>query len=108
MEKGGKIKDIRDNSIHVVNCVDVYDTVTLVFTEDKKYIPIDFVGEVDMYDEFKEVLTDNPEIIREHLNETVIEPFKEYFKKLNEEFRVSKEKGIPLFNLKENEENEDN
>ena len=40
MNKGDKIIDVRDNSVHIVECVDVYDTVTLVFTEGKKYIPI--------------------------------------------------------------------
>lgn len=43
MNKGDKIVDIRDNSIHIVECVDVYDTVTLVFTEGKKYIPLESV-----------------------------------------------------------------
>ena len=43
MEKGDKIIDNRDNSIHIVNCVDIYETVTLVFTESKKYIPIESV-----------------------------------------------------------------
>ena len=43
MEKGDKIKDIRDNSIHIVESVDVYDEVTLIYTEGKKYIPIESV-----------------------------------------------------------------
>lgn len=41
MIKGNSILDKRDNTLHVVECVDVYDEVTLVFTEGKKYIPID-------------------------------------------------------------------
>jgi ASC-1-like (ASCH) protein len=40
MKKGDKIIDVRDNTEHIVECVDVYDEVTLVFTEGKKYIPI--------------------------------------------------------------------
>ena len=43
MEIGDKIKDIRDNSIHIVESVDVYDEVTLIYTEGKKYIPIESV-----------------------------------------------------------------
>ena len=38
MKKGDIIIDKRDNREHIVECVDVYDEVTLVFTEGKKYI----------------------------------------------------------------------
>jgi len=41
MKKGDKIIDVRDNTEHIVECVDVYDEVTLVFTEGKKYIPLE-------------------------------------------------------------------
>jgi hypothetical protein len=37
-----KIIDVRTNTIHVVDCVDHYDSVSLVFTKNKKYIPIEF------------------------------------------------------------------
>jgi len=54
MNKGDKIIDVRDNSVHIVECVDVYDTVTLVFTEGKKYIPIECTEEVNEFDIVKE------------------------------------------------------
>jgi hypothetical protein len=38
-----KIIDVRTNVIYVVDCVDHYDEVSLVFTKDKKYIPTEFV-----------------------------------------------------------------
>jgi hypothetical protein len=41
MKNGDKIIDVRDNTKHIVECVDVYDEVTLVFTEDRKYIPLE-------------------------------------------------------------------
>lgn len=47
MKKGDIIIDKRDNREHIVECVDVYDEGTLVFTEGKKYIPIEFVKEID-------------------------------------------------------------
>lgn len=50
MEKGDKIIDKRDNTIHIVECVDVYDEVTLVFTESKKYIPVENLREFTMED----------------------------------------------------------
>lgn len=50
MIKGDKIVDVRDNSVHIVECVDVYDTVTLVFTEEKKYIPVENLREFTMED----------------------------------------------------------
>ena len=37
-----KIIDVRTNLIYVVDCVDHYDNVSLVFTKDKKYIPLEF------------------------------------------------------------------
>lgn len=38
-----KIIDVRTNLTYVVECVDHYDNVSLVFTKDKKYIPTEFV-----------------------------------------------------------------
>ena len=37
-----KIIDVRTNLIYVVDCVDHYDEVSLAFTKDKKYIPLEF------------------------------------------------------------------
>lgn len=37
-----KIVDVRTNLIYVVDCVDHYDDVSLVFTKDKQYIPLQF------------------------------------------------------------------
>ena len=37
-----KIIDVRTNVIYVVDCVDHYDDVSLVFTKDKQYIPLEF------------------------------------------------------------------
>lgn len=50
MKKGDKLVDKRDNTIHIVECVDVYETVTLVFTEEKKYIPLENLREFTMED----------------------------------------------------------
>lgn len=56
MKKGDNIIDVRDNSVHIVECVDVYDTVTLVFTEGKKYIPINqSININEIADELKKV-----------------------------------------------------
>lgn len=41
IKKGDKIINKIDLSEKIVDCVDVYDEVTLIFTEDKKYIKID-------------------------------------------------------------------
>jgi hypothetical protein len=37
-----QIIDIRTNLIYEVDCVDHYDGVSLVFTKDKQYIPLEF------------------------------------------------------------------
>lgn len=56
MKKGDNIIDVRDNSVHIVECVDVYDTVTLVFTEGKKYIPINqSININEIADELKKI-----------------------------------------------------
>jgi len=50
MTKGYKFIDERDNSIHVVDSVDVYETVTLYYTQGKKYIPEQYVREYGIDD----------------------------------------------------------
>lgn len=50
MNKGDKIVDVRDNTVHIVESVDVYDTVTLVFTESKKYIPFNHIRDFTVSD----------------------------------------------------------
>jgi hypothetical protein len=40
---GDKIIDVRNGNVDYVISIDEYEDVTLVFTETKKYIPINFV-----------------------------------------------------------------
>jgi hypothetical protein len=37
-----KIIDVRTNLIYVVDCIDHYNDISLVFTKDKQYIPLEF------------------------------------------------------------------
>jgi hypothetical protein len=37
-----QIIDIRTNLIYEVDCIDHYDGVSLIFTKDKQYIPLEF------------------------------------------------------------------
>jgi len=73
MIKGDKIVDVRNNSVHTVECIDVYDTVTLVFTEDKKYIPFNDVREFTI----KDILLDKDfiNIVKEYKKEKLKEKF---------------------------------
>lgn len=41
IKKGYIIKNKKTGNKHIVESVDYYDNITLVFTEDSKYIPLD-------------------------------------------------------------------
>lgn len=78
MEKGDKIKDIRDNSIHIVESVDVYDEVTLIYTEGKKYIPMDKVKNITLTEEIVEVLNEDTLVVEEFIKNSVISKFEKH------------------------------
>ena len=78
MEKGDKIKDIRDNSIHIVESVDVYDEITLIYTEGKKYIPMDKVKNVTLTEEIVEVLNEDTLVVEEFIKNSVISEFEKH------------------------------
>jgi hypothetical protein len=40
---GDKIRNKKTNTIHIVDSIDVFDGLTLIFTKDIKYIPINDV-----------------------------------------------------------------
>lgn len=69
-----KIIDVRTNLIYVVDCVDHYDNVSLVFTKDKKYIPL----------EFTKIFIDTPL----KTNEENVLDFLNDFKLNNDEFNI--------------------
>ena len=71
MKKGDKIIDIRDNTEHVVECVDVYDEVTLVFTESKKYIPIESIRNLTDVEMVRNIITENPDILKNYEDEII-------------------------------------
>ena len=79
-----KIIDVRTNLIYVVDCVDHYDDVSLVFTKDKQYIPL----------EFTEIFLDvsvktNEENVLEVLNEFKLndDEFKLFLKKVKKSLK---------------------
>ena len=43
MEKGDKIKDIKNGSIHIIESIESFDGDTIIFTEDSKCLPINEV-----------------------------------------------------------------
>jgi hypothetical protein len=69
-----KIIDVRTNLIYVVDCVDHYDDVSLVFTKDKQYIPL----------EFTEIFLDVPV----KTNEENVLDFLNEFKLSDDEFKL--------------------
>ena len=82
MKKGDNIIGVRDNSVHIVECVDVYDTVTLVFTEEKKYIPTDFIRDMTLIEQIEMALNDNPEILNGYIERNIISNIEADFDKL--------------------------
>ena len=81
MKKGDKIIDTRDYSVHIVECVDVYDTVKLVFTEEKKYIPTDFIRDMTLSEQIEMSLIDNPEILNGYIERNIISNIQAHFDK---------------------------
>ena len=74
MKKGDKIEDIRNGSIHTVECVDVYDEVTLVFTTGTKYIPIELVKvimESEVVDCISKVIAEDSKRMKKDLRKYV-------------------------------------
>jgi hypothetical protein len=79
-----KIIDVRTNLIYVVDCIDHYDDVSLVFTKDKQYIPL----------EFTEIFLDvsvktNEENVLDFLNEFKLndDEFKLFLKKVKKSLK---------------------
>jgi len=71
MVKGDKIKDLRDNSVHIVDSIDVYDTITLVFTEGKQYIPMENIRVFTNEEIIKDVIGKNPDILSDYEDKIV-------------------------------------
>jgi len=90
MKKGDKIIDTRDYSVHIVECVDVYDTVKLVFTEEKKYIPTDFIRDMTLSEQIEMSLIDNPEILNGYIERNIISKIQAHFDKLGDKFEWKK------------------
>ena len=44
MEKGDKIKDIKNGSTHIIESIVSFDDNTVIFTEDSKCLPIEQVS----------------------------------------------------------------
>lgn len=73
MVKGDKIIDLKNNSVHIIESIDDYESITLVFTDDKKYIPISNVMEFNLYlniivDKYADTVADGLEKIRKEVN----------------------------------------
>ena len=56
MEKGDKIKDIKNGSIHIIESIESFDDNTVIFTEDSKCLPINEVREYGFLDIIREKL----------------------------------------------------
>jgi len=50
MEKGDKIKDIKNGSIHIIESIESFDGDIIIFTEDSKCLPINEVKEYGFLD----------------------------------------------------------
>ena len=50
MEKGDKIKDIKNGSIHIIESIESFDGDIIIFTEDSKCLPINEVREYGFFD----------------------------------------------------------
>jgi len=86
MVKGDKIVDLRDNSVHIIDSIDVYDTVTLVFTEGKQYISMENIRVFTNEEIVKDVIDKNPDIFSDYedkITKQVSESFELHLKNLS-------------------------
>jgi len=87
MEKGDKIKDIKNGSIHIIESIESFDDNTVIFTEDSKCLPIDKVKEITLTEEIVETLNKDTLVVEEYIENSVISKFEKHLetcmKKLN-------------------------
>lgn len=90
MEKGTKIIDIRDGNQYVVESVDHYDTVTLVYTKCKKYIPETNVRDLSEYQVIIDAVDNSVEYIRENITKKIEDAWNNALQSFNKKFEVKK------------------
>lgn len=90
MEKGTKIIDIRDGKQYVVESVDHYETVTLVYTECKKYIPETNVRDLSEYQVIIDAVDNSVEYIRENITKKIEDAWNNAIQSFNKKFEVKK------------------
>ncbi len=81
MEKGDKIKDIKNGSIHIIESIESFNDNTVIFTEDSKCLPIEQVSIMNIVESYSDLC---------------VNTINEGLKKVNEDFRkrMNKKYGI--------------
>lgn len=74
MEKGDKIKDIKNGSTHIIESIESFDDNTVIFTEDSKCLPIEQVSIMNIVESYSDLC---------------VNTINEGLKKVNEDFRKS-------------------
>lgn len=74
MEKGDKIKDIKNGSTHIIESIESFDDNTVIFTEDSKCLPIEQVSIMNIVESYSDLC---------------VNTINEGLKKVNENFRKS-------------------
>jgi len=74
MEKGDKIKDIKNGSIHIIESIESFNDNTVIFTEDSKCLPIEQVSIMNIVESYSDLC---------------VNTINEGLKKVNENFRKS-------------------
>ena len=72
MEKGDKIKDIKNGSTHIIESIESFDDNTVIFTEDSKCLPIEQVSIMNIVESYSDLC---------------VNTINEGLKKVNEDFR---------------------
>lgn len=82
MEKGDKIKDIKNGSTHIIESIVSFDDNTVIFTEDSKCLPIEQVSIMNIVELYSDLCVDT-------INEGLKKVSEDFRKSMNEKYGIN-------------------
>ena len=82
MEKGDKIKDIKNGSTHIIESIESFDDNTVIFTEDSKCLPIEQVSIMNIVELYSDLCVNT-------INEGLKKVSEDFRKSMNEKYGIN-------------------
>ena len=82
MEKGDKIKDIKNGSTHIIESIVSFDDNTVIFTEDSKCLPIEQVSIMNIVELYSDLCVNT-------INEGLKKVSEDFRKSMNEKYGIN-------------------